>query len=428
MQIGVSGLTANADRVGNISQNIANANTDGYRRSFSQLVTEVTMSQASSSGAGVRAEDRAEVTRGGAVRNTGTATDLAISGDGFFAVSRNANDTNQANYMLTRAGSFRADDDGNLVNAAGFYLSGYAYGPDGTLGTPDGASFGDLQTVNVGGRSINGEASTAMRLAGNLPSQATGLATPGDPFASSAEYYTPLGAAERLRFSWQPGAADNAWSLTVSDDAGLPLGSVDVSFNDSGAAAGAPAAYANVTNLATAPSAFAFDVATGTATITVDNGTAPQDITLDLGTPGTFDGITQFAGDYTGLSTDVDGREAGVLARTEIDETGTVYGIFDNGARVPLYQIPLATVPNANGLARVDGNAFRLSQDSGPLNLLAAGTAGAGSISGGALEGSNVEVTSELTDLIQAQRAYSSNAKIVTTSNEMLEETLQLKR
>ncbi|MHA6345243.1 flagellar hook protein FlgE [Roseivivax sp. CAU 1761] len=429
MQIGVSGLTANADRVGNISNNIANANTDGYRRSFSQLVSEVTASGTSNVGSGVRATGRTEVTTSGTMRNTDSATDLAISGQGFFVVSQGINENNEANFALTRAGSFLPDEKGNLRNAAGFYLAGYPIDPGANATTGAGlASFADLQTVNLGARSISGSATTEVSVKANLPAQATGLATPSDPFASSSEYYTALGAAERLRFSWQPGANDNEWTLTVNDNDNNPLGSVDVTFNDSGADAGSPSVYAGITNMATAPAAFAFDPTTGTATLTLDNGTVPQQIALQLGAPDSFEGITQFAGDYTGQSAEVNGREAGSLTRTEIDEAGIVYGIFDNGSRQALYQIPIAVVPNPNGLSQIEGNAFQLSQTSGPVDLLSAGAGNAGTIRGNSLEGSNVEVASELTDLIQAQRAYSSNAKIVTTSNEMMEETLQIKR
>ena len=428
MQIGISGLAANSGRVGNISDNIANANTDGYRRSFSQLVTTTTGSGVSATGAGVRASDRSDVSTAGGLRSTGVATDLAVSGDGFFVVSRNPNETNAANFMLTRAGSFRPDENGNLVNSAGYYLAGHAYGEDGTLGAVDMSSFAGMTTVNVGDVTIEGRASTEMSAATNLPAQAAGLATPGAPFVSSAEYYNALGGTERLTLSWEPTATDNTWVLNVSDQAEGPLGSVTVAFNDSGPDAGTPAAYTGATSVAAAPGGFAFDPATGIATLTIDNADTPQVIELAIGAPGTTDGVTQFAGDFTGLSSTVDGEAAGNLVRSEVAQNGDVYGIFDSGQRKLLYSVPMATVTNPDGLSEADGNAFLLSRSSGPLNLARAGEAGAGNVTSGALEGSNVEVAQELTDLIVAQRAYSSNAKIVTTSDQMLEETLSLKR
>ncbi|MCE0503890.1 flagellar hook protein FlgE [Roseivivax sp. GX 12232] len=428
MQIGVSGLNANAERVGDISNNIANASTDGYKRSFSSMVSETVGSDQTAEGAGVRAEQRHDISTTGAVRGTTSATDLAIEGSGFFVVSENADEANQANYALTRAGSFSPDDEGNLVNAAGYYLAGFPVDESGAIGAVDTNSYSDLETVNIGDQTIAGQATSAIDVRANLPSQATGLATPGDPFISSVEYFTPLGEAERMSVAFAPSGTENLWTMTFSDNEGAVLGSADVTFNDSGANAGSPASYTNVQNLATAPAAFAFDAATGTATVTLDTGATPQDVEITLGAPDAYGGLTQFAGDYSGLTISSDGASAGTLVSADIDADGMVYGVFDNGARKALYQIPLADVANPDGLAPGDGNTYKISLSSGPLNLLFSGGGAVGPISAFALESSNVNVAQELTDLIQVQRAYSSNAKIVTTTDQMLEETLQIKR
>lgn len=423
MQTGVSGLRANSTAVGRISDNIANANTDGYRRSFAQMVTTTTTSNSTGlAPAGVRAVQGTNVSLDGALRPTGQATDLAISGSGFFVVSRNPNELVESNYRMTRAGSFLPDENGYLRNAAGYYLSGFPYGEDGTLGAVDRNRFGDLQTVKIGDIQMVGSATTAITVGGNVPAQQTGLATPGDPFLSSAEYFTPLGVSERLQFSWQPTGTANQWEVTVSDSAGVDFGTVQVEFNASGADAGSPANY---TILGAFPG---FDTATGQATVDVGTPGNPQIVTIDFGAPDTFTGMTQFAGDYTPLKIGADGSGTGSLVRTEIDERGDVYGVFDNGMRKALYNIPLAEVPNPDGLTTTDGNAFLLSRSSGPVRLSGAGMGSAGTITAGALESSNVEVAQELTDLIQTQRAYSSNAKIVTTVDEMLDETMRLKR
>ena len=422
MQTGVSGLRANSTAVGRISDNIANANTDGYRRSFAQMVTTTTTSSgAGLAPAGVRAAQVTNVSLEGALRPTGRPTDLAISGSGFFVVSRNPNEQNEANFRLTRAGSFLPDENGYLRNAAGLYLSGFPYAEDGTLGGIDRNRFGDLQTVRIGDVQLRGAPTTAITIGGNVPAQQTGLPVAGDPFLSSAEFFSPLGVANRLQFAWQPAAAPtaNQWSVTVTDPAGVTLGTVDVTFNATGPNAGSPAAYV-FTGFA------ASDPLTGQATVNV--GPDAQPITLDFGAPDSFTGMTQFAGDYTPLNIRADGSETGMLVRTEIDERGDLYGIFDNGTRRVLYNIPLAEVPNPDGLLTTDGNAFILSRNSGPMRLSGAGTGSSGTITAGALESSNVEVAQELTDLIQTQRAYSSNAKIVTTVDEMLDETMRLKR
>lgn len=420
MQTGVSGLRANSTVVGRISDNIANANTDGYRRSFAQMVTTTTTSSGTGlAPAGVRAVQGTNVSLDGALRPTGQATDLAISGSGFFVVSRNPNELVESNYMLTRAGSFLPDENGNLRNAAGLYLAGFPYNEEGALAAVDRNRFGDLQTVNIGDVQMRGAPTTAITIGGNVPAQQTGLVPPGDPFLSSAEFFSPLGVAARLQFSWQPTGVANTWDVTVNDPSGALLGTVEVTFNADGPNAGTPAGYV----FAGFPGA---DAATGQATVNV--GIPAQEITLDFGAPDTFTGMTQFAGDYTPLRIGVDGSETGMLVRTEIDERGDVYGVFDNGRRRALYNIPLAQVPNPDGLLTTNGNAFMLSRSSGAMQLGTAGTGAAGTITAGALESSNVEVAQELTDLIQTQRAYSSNAKIVTTVDEMLEETMRLKR
>lgn len=428
MQAGVSGLKANASAAATVSSNIANANTDGYRRSFAQMVTTASSNAAMSPPGGVRAVQQADVAAEGQTRVTDAAGDLAVRGQGFFVVSKSPDDPVQTNYFLTRAGSFRPDAEGNMRNAAGYYLAGFPAAEDGSVGAVDRTSFGALRTVNTGAGTIAGTPTTRISLAGNLPAQESGLATPGDPFIESTRTFTPLGETQRLRFSWQPDATDNRWSLTVGHEDGTNYGQVMVDFEPSGPAAGTPAAYTNVTSLAAAPAAFAFDPVTGEATVTTDDAGVTQTMTVAIGAPGTSDGVTQFAGDYAPFDAEVDGNASGNLVRTEFGEGGEVFGFFDNGDRRTLFEVPLAMVPNANGLAQTDGNAYRITATSGAFDLVAPGGGAAGSIAAGALESSTVQLAEELTSLIEIQRAYSSNAKIITTADEMLDETVRIKR
>lgn len=428
LQTGVSGLLANANSIGSISNNIANANTDGYRRSFVQMVTSSSETFSLSRTNSVQGVERLDMSEGSVTGGTGSATDLQIAGGGFFVVSNTPNDPNVANYVLTRAGSFLPDADGNLRNAGGYYLAGYSYDASGSLGAVDQNSFAGLETVNVNTGLSPGAATTEITVGGNLPSQQTGVATPGDPFTSSAEFYSPLGEADRIQFGWQPTTTDNQWNLSFTDASGNTYGNVTVDFNDSGVNAGSPSGYSGITSTATAPAAFSFDAATGIATLTVNNGTAPQTLTVGIGAPNTTGGMTQFAGDYTSLDITANGSASGNLQGTEIDETGNIYGIYDNGNREQLYNIPLANVTNTVGLEVADSNTFKITRASGQPLITTAGTDGLGTISSGVLESSNVEIAQELTDLIRVQRAYSSNAKIVTTVDEMLDETTRLKR
>lgn len=426
MQTGVSGLNANSVAVGEISENIANANTTGYKRSFAQMVT-MTPTGGLNAPSGVNAVVSSDLQNGGAVIPTNSPTDFAVNGNGFFVVSSNANTSVQSDYVMTRAGSFQPDENGNLVNSAGYFLSGYPY-TDVKLATIDGNSFNGLKTVNVTDATLSAKATTSIGVQGNLPSQETGNATPGAPFTSSSQYYTPLGAVKRLEYSWQPTSTPNQWDITVSDGDGVPYGQVTVDFAPGGANAGAPISYSGVTNLATDPGAFSMDTTTGVMSLTMNDGGTTQPIEIGLGALNSFDGITQFAGDFTPQKFTADGSSSGALTRIEVDDTGTMYGIFDNGQRQPLYKIPLAHVENPNGMQEIDGDAYRLTRDSGAYTIHKANEGPVGTISSGALEGSNVDIAQELSDLIRTQRAYSTNAKIVTTMDEMLDETTRLKR
>lgn len=432
MQSGVSGLFANAEKVSKISDNIANSNTVGYKRSFADFVTSRASSSINSSNmsapAGVKSVVKTNISTQGNILTTGVATDISITGEGFFTVARNPNETDSSGFSLTRAGSFRPDEDGNLVNSAGKYLHGFKYDNQGNLGVLDRTSFNTLKAVNIKEVEMIGDGTTFMTFNGNLPAQETGSATTGVPFQSSAEYFSPLGTSERLIFDWTPTTTDNTWTASVSDSAGNNFGTADVTFHDSGANAGSPQTWFNITNNATAPNAFALDPTTGQATVTIDNGAAPQEINVNLGSPGDFTGITQFSGDYTTQQIDKNGAAAGKLASVEISDDGTVYGLFNNGAKRALYQVPLATLTNPNGLTPRDGNTFGVTKDAGSFRLVDSNSGFAGKINNGTLERSNVDIAEELTSLIETQRAYSSNAKIITTSDEMLEETTRIKR
>ncbi len=428
MASGVSGLLANSTAVERISYNIANANTVGYRRSFAQMVTAGALSASGGSLAtGVKTNLLHTNHHDGSYQATQRATNLAISGTGFFVVNQNVDALSSSPNVFSRVGSFEPDNEGFLRNAAGHYLMGFGYDDTGSLGAVDRSSFNDLIPVNVANQTISGTTTSTMAITGNLPSQETGQTNPGDPFVSSVEYYTPLGDAERLTFSWAPSSTANQWVLTVSDGTS-DFGTVTIDYNDSGALAGSPQGYSAIASSPVAPATFAFDPLTGQMTIDIDNGTIPQNVVIDLGAPDTFDGLTQFAGDYTPLKADVDGSQSGTLVRVEFDEFGEVWGIFDNGTRKPLYSIPLATVPNQNGLLTTDNSTFSVSMDSGAFYLGAAGSGEAGTINAGGLESSNVDIADELTSLIQRQRAYSSNAKIITTADDMLDEMIRMKR
>lgn len=422
MRAGVSGLAAQSSRMGAISDNIANSQTVGYKRStvnFSSMV--IGQGGSSFQAGGVTSSSRTEVSKLGLVQAGSSATDMAISGDGFFVVSKDVAGTSKS---LTRAGSFRPDELGNLKNVAGQYLMGWPVGPDGTVGNVDYESLNGLQRVNTAASGMSAVATTDITFTGNVPSSQTGASAPNDPFRSSVEYYDALGNSQRLYIEWQPTTTENNWTLRVTDANGAEYGTVDVEFATTGAGAGAPASYTNVVSTS---GNFVFDPATGSMSIDAAASGGTQPISIKFGAPGAYDGVTQYASDYA-PKTLKNGSSAGTLQSYEITEDGKLIGVFSNNARRALWQIPIATVVNPDGLSRGDGNTFNVSSSSGDARLNDAGKGNAGLIAGGALEGSNVDIAEELTDMIVTQRAYSTNAKIIQTADEMLEEATRLKR
>lgn len=427
LQTGVNGLRAQATKLATVSDNIANSSTVGYKRSTAQFSTLVINSGSSSSytAGGVTTNIRTEVSKAGTILASDAVTDLAIAGNGFFAVSQQADGSGAA---LTRAGSFRADQFGNLVNTGGYFLQGFALNPDGTYtnGAPSLTTFDSMETVNIS--SIQGSArpTTTIGYAGNIPAGTAG------PFQAGVQYFDEFGGNQTLTLNWVPNGApgSNIWDLEVwaGPVGGTQITAINgIDFTGTTFTAGTPDFPAAAPGaIAPGYTITAWDEATGSVTIQLP-GPAAQEITLSLGDEGGLNGITQFGGDFT-PQTNIDGSALGELQRVDIEEDGTLVAIFDNGEVRPVYQIPLADVINPEGLTPQDGNAFTLSADSGDLRVAIAGTNNIGSISAGALEGANVDVAEELTTLIETQRAYSSNATVVQTADEMLEEITRIGR
>ncbi|HUL08924.1 MAG TPA: flagellar hook protein FlgE [Candidatus Acidoferrum sp.] len=422
MYSAVSGLGAQSTKLGVISDNIANSSTTGYKRSevqFSSLVTQQISNHSYSSG-GVQSDVRRQVDKQGLLQSTSSNTDIAINGGGLFAVSDTQNaDPSQDLIALTRAGSFTPDDQGFLRNAAGYYLMGWQLNPDGTTVNPAPArdTFASLEPVNISGINFTGAPTVNMTFAGNLPAQLAN-GTPGTPIRTDIEYFNDLGVSNTLTLQWTPSAdgVANDWGLQIFDSATgggtTPVYDQIVTFNPNGPNAGSPSSIPGV--------------AGGLLALAVDGGA--QNINLNIGDVNSTSGITQFAGEYTPTKITKDGALFGVVNSVEVDEKGVITAIFNNGSRRPIYQIPIAVVQNPNGLTARDGTAFVQSRDSGSLYLWDAGTGPAGKTAGDALEQSNVDIATELTNMIETQRTYSTNAKVIQTADEMLQELTQLKR
>jgi flagellar hook protein FlgE len=427
MNAGVLGLQANSARLATISENIANNNTNGYKRAEIDFSTVVLAEPGAFTAGGVTTNVHRNIGQHGLVESTGNSTDISVNGRGFIPVVQSQTpenlDSGRDKFRLASTGSFRPDVDGNLVTSS-HYLLGFKLDQTGATVNPAIArnSFDALEVVNIGAGGFTASPTTLIEFAGNLPAQDTEATSSGDPRVLPVEYFDELGNSESLTLTFTPvipgvGASGN-WLLTITDSAdGSTVGDFDIQFNLTGANAGS---LASVT-----PTTGAYDTVTGALTMTVAGG---NDIDITIGTADAGDGLVQFAGEFAPLRINKDGAGFGNILRVEIGEDGVVDAIFDNGQSRPIYQIPVADVINPNGMQLTEGNVFQLTQNSGGLFLFDSGQGPVGTTEGFALENSTVDIAQELTDLIQTQRSYSSNARIITTVDEMLQETTNLKR
>tara|TARA_R110002096_G_scaffold34772_4_gene99150 strand:- start:1226 stop:2518 length:1293 start_codon:yes stop_codon:yes gene_type:complete len=430
MNAGVLGLQANAARLATISENIANNNTNGYKRAeidFSTIVLSADQPGGFTAG-GVTSNVRRSIDQRGLVEASSNSTDISINGRGFIPVVQSqtpdALDAARDNFRLATTGSFRPDVDGNLVTSSGLFLLGIKVDQTGAPINPAFArnTFDALEVVNIAAGGFKASPTTLIEFAGNLPAQDTESTASGDPLALPVEYFDELGKSETLTLTFSPvipatGQSGN-WMVTVIDSAnGATIGDFDIQFNLTGANAGSLASVSATTG--------AYDATTGALTMTVAGG---NDIDLTIGVPNAGDGLVQFSGEFAPLRINKDGAGFGNILRVEIGDDGIVNAIFDNGQTSPIYRLPVADVINPNGLRVSEGNAFQLTRDSGGLFLFDSGQGPVGTTQGFSIENSTVDIAQELTDLIQTQRSYSSNARIITTVDEMLQETTNLKR
>jgi flagellar hook protein FlgE len=439
---GVSGLAAQSRSMSVISDNVANVSTIGYKggvSNFASLVVSPDQQRAFSPG-GVQHSTRFLVDKQGLVQATGSATDAAIVGNGFFVVAQDPG--GNAPPLYTRAGSFTPDADGYLRSANGFYLLGWK------LDTSEQPlDINITQPVNVRDLNATTVATAQLKLGANLDSgQAihTGAYAAGDmaeyaatdgasgtapDFKRQIQVYDSLGNARSITVAFlrTPGAA--TWSVELYADTadiessahpdGL-LGSGTVSFNGNG----------SIASLAITPTYPASATAGDPIGIDWLNSTnsADSSIVIDWGTIGGTDGLTQFAGESAVSFVTKDGAGFGELNAVRIDEDGFVEAAFSNGEVRRIFQIPVATFANPSALQPRSGNVFAMTRDSGDANLQIAGSGGAGQISPAALEAANVDLADEFTKMIVTQRAYSANAKVITTTDDMLDELMRIKR
>ena len=412
MFAGVSGLGAQSQALGMIADNIANINTVGYKgatASFATLVTQSATSRSYSPG-GVMSSPNQQIDRQGLLQGTTSQTDLAIAGSGFFVVNTSGTPGLGDEYLFTRAGSFTTDEEGNLVNSAGYYLQGWPL-TSGAL--PANTSVvSSTQTVNVGNLAGAAGPTSALELGLNLPS----IAAVGDTETATVQIFDSLGNAHDLGIVFTK-AAVNSWTITVNDPTlsatGVTSGTVtaaarSITFNGDGT-----------------PATITFPAIAITGWTT---GANDSSIAGDLGTANLTDGLTQFAGEYAISYLNQNGIQFGNYNGLTIYEEGIVTATFDNCSSIDIYKLAVAMFSNPNGLGARDGNAYVQTTFSGDVLLNEAKSGGAGVIASSALEASNIDLAEEFTRMITTQRAYSASAKIISTADEMLEELIRIRR
>jgi flagellar hook protein FlgE len=397
----VSGMLANASWLTTIAQNVANANTPGYKSvetSFSALVDSAQGS--TSQFAGVVAGTVAMNSLQGQVQQTTTKTDLAVQGAGFLI----AQDTS-GNIYLTRDGSFTPDASGNLVNADGYFLLGSPVGATGVALN----SLSGLTKVNVTNAADNSIPSTTATLIANLPSQAPAVAAPtpsanvaGSQFTAetSAVTYDDLGAAHTINLYFTK-TGTGTWEVDAYEAAGAGAGG---GFPySSGPLSTQTLNFSSTTGALTSGSPFKFTVPGG------------LQVSIDMSSS------TQLASGFTVSSINVNGNAPGTIIGVSISNAGTLSFNYGNGSITPAYTIPLAKVASPNNLNSILGNAFQANPQSGAPEVGIAGTAGLGNIVSSALESSTVDLASELTNMVEAQSTYQANSKVFQTGAKLLD-------
>ena len=423
LNTGASGLQSNGEALGVVSDNIANANTVGFKRSradFQDMVASAGKSELNQTGGGSKIGKVESMWKQGAMLSTESSTDLALSGDGFFVVNGTASGVSGSFY--TRAGQFHLDKDGYVTNVDNLKLQGYAADSRGNI-------EGKLGDLRIGPTALPATPTAAVKMGANLSSNSTVPATAFDPLTpqTTSNFSGPVTLYDSL---------GNGHSATIyfakTTDTTFDWHAVVDGSEIDGGVAGEPFQGANGTLT------FGTDGQLQTDTTEASNwnfkgATAGQAITFDFGTSvdegGTgFDGTTSNASPSNVSSTTQDGFAAGTVTGINVSATGTITGSFTNGQRRTLGQVAVANFKADDGLLRAGQGLYVQTEESGEALMGTASTGGRGSIVSGALEQSNVDIGSEFVDLIAFQRGFQANSKVIQTADEMYGELVDLKR
>jgi flagellar hook protein FlgE len=402
----VMGMSAQTTALSAVAENISNSNTVGYKEATTQFQTLLTSYQGGNNAdGGVSASNVIEVTKSGSTLTTTSATDLAIQGDGFFVVSDAAGNT-----YLTRAGSFLPDSQGRLVNTAGYYLMGYS---SSAASAPTDPS--ELSTVTIPYGKEMGTASTEGSLTANLPSTADVIAAADLPSANSSTStytdktsvtaYDNLGNAVTLDVYFSKTSSNN-WEMSVYNAADATSG-------------GFPYSSGPLTTQSLTFSATDGSISSGSsASIAVPDGST---LALDLS------GLTQLGSSFSVSNPTINGNAASQVSSVSIAKDGTLSYVLGNGQSVSAYKIPLGTVASPSNLQALSGNTFAVTKESGAAYLGDANSGSMGAIASDQLEGSTVDLATQLSNMIVAQRSFSANSQVFQVASEVMQVLNNLK-
>ncbi|MEW6438212.1 MAG: flagellar hook protein FlgE [Pseudomonadota bacterium] len=406
----VSGMNAQSNSLSTISDNIANANTVGYKEAetqFEDMLNEFSPSEYNAGG--VATVVNYNIAQQGDPTSTTNPTNMAIEGNGFFVVQNAAGQT-----FLTRAGSFAPNSQGDLVNASGFTLMGYPISSSSSQ--PPSYSLNQLKPVQISTSALSPPvASTTATLAGNLNSSASvdsGTLPAANSASSTYTSMTPVTAYDSLGnpvtlnvYMTKTGA--NTWEMDVYNAADAasgggfpysagPLSTTTLDFNAT-------------TGALTTPASGSVSVAlSGTQTVNVS-----------------LSGLTQVSSS-TSVQGTANGNPPGTYESVSVSQSGVLSEVFSNGVTTPIYQIPLGTVPSVNSMTSMAGDVFEPNANSGAIQLGAANSQGFGSINGSELESSTVDLATELTNMVVTQNSYQANSKAFQVGSDMLSELVNL--
>ncbi|MBE9607645.1 flagellar hook protein FlgE [Acetobacteraceae bacterium H6797] len=428
MSTAISGLQAQSRALGYLSDNVANSQTVGYKRVDANFVSLLTQSSSTSHSPGsVQSLPNYTNTIQGTISDSDNDLALAISGQGFFPVAAATGETNGAvtfddRQFYTRAGDFSLDENGYLVNGQGYYLQGWGMT---ATGEPDRT---DLSPIQVSDLVYNPVATGSIDLSANLPADID----VGESFSSQIQIYDSLGTQQTVTLSWTKNAK-NDWDLSVAsaNDTSGSTFTAQVLFGDAAATPVSAGTVGEIVVPGGSATVGSSGVTGDAATLgfTFDFGQGPQAVTLNLGNFGQATGLTQYSGtEYNLRNISQDGVPLGSYSGVSIGDNGEISVNYDNGQTRVVGQIPVATFSNPDALQRLDGQAFMATTESGAAQLTDVASNGAGRLVVGSLESSNVDIATEFSKLIVAQRAYTANTKVVTAADEMLQDVLNMRR